>query len=145
MSIFKWLIQKGGKLYFNHSKPEIKRKTSLLEKTLANLKFLEKEDLYISSLSENELKNSNCTSEDIPFVLEKIKNYFSIPSFVLLWEGRSSSASIKGVFYSEKDKLIDKIKNAYNGSYKEKGGIFLTKNRNLFLAEKELISLIWKK
>lgn len=145
LSIIKWLIQENGKLYFNYSKPETKRKFSLLEKTFSNLKFLEKENTYISSLSEEEFKKTNCTSADISFVLEKMKNYFSIPSFVLLWEGRPSSSSIKGVFYSEKEDLISKIKNTYSGSYKEKGGIFLTKKQDIFLAEKELISLLWKK
>ncbi len=145
LKVIKWLIQQGGDLYFNYTKPELKRKLSLLEKTIENLKFIENSNFYISSLSEEDLKNNNCTSTDISFVIEKIKNYFSIPSFMLLWEGRSSPISIKGVFYSEKDYIIDKIKNTYNGSYKGKGGIFLTKNQDLPSTEKELISLLWKK
>ncbi|MDD3292641.1 MAG: hypothetical protein PHI45_02035 [Candidatus Pacebacteria bacterium] len=145
LKIIKWLIGQGGNLYFNHTKPETKRKLSLLGKTIENLKFIETDNFYLSSLSEKDLKTNDSTSADISFVIEKIKNYFSIPSFMLLWEGRSSPVSIKGVFYSKKEDLINKIKNTYSGSYKGEGGIFLTKNQDLFSAEKEITSLLWKK
>ena len=142
LGIIKWLIQKGGNLYSNHTKPELKRKLSLLEKTIENLNFLEKENAYISYLSEDDIKSVNSSSADFGFVVDKMKNYFSIPSFVLLWEGRSSPISIKGVFYSEKEELINRIKASYKGSYRGQGGIFLTQNKDLLSAKKDIISLL---
>ncbi|HOC53679.1 MAG TPA: hypothetical protein PK476_01250 [Candidatus Pacearchaeota archaeon] len=145
ISTIKWLVEQGGNIYFNHINPETKRKLSLLEKIIKNLNFLKEEKVYISSLSENDFKELESSSSDLSFIIEKMKNYFSIPSFMLLWEGKSSPTSIKCVFYSEKDSLIDVIKTNYNGSYKGKGGIFLVKSKNLPSAEKELSSLLWKK
>jgi nanoRNase/pAp phosphatase (c-di-AMP/oligoRNAs hydrolase) len=139
--IIKWLISEGGNLYFKNNKSELKRKLILLENTIKNLSYLEKENLYISSLSENDFKNSNTSSADLSFIIDKMKNYFSIPSFMLLWEGRSSLPSIKVVFYSSKENIVNKIKNSYQGSYKGQGGIFITKKKDLPSAKKELISI----
>jgi nanoRNase/pAp phosphatase (c-di-AMP/oligoRNAs hydrolase) len=142
MSIIKWLISQGGDLYFNYTKPDTKRKLILLEKTIENLNYLEKENVYISTLSEEDISSTESSSADLGFVIDKMKNYFSIPSFMLLWEGRSSPVSVKGVFYSQNEKIIKKIKDSYQGSYKGQGGIFITEKKEIQSAKKELISLL---
>ncbi len=142
LPVIKRLVQKGGEFYFSHTGPDTKRKLILLEKTVKNLNFLEKENIYISSLSEEDLKNNDSTSSDLGFVVEKMKNLFFLPSFMLLWEGKSSPLTVKGVFYSDKEEVVAKVKNAYQGSYKNRGGIFLTRKENLDSAKKEIITLL---
>lgn len=144
-SKIKWLINQGAKMYFHNIDSEVKKKLSLLEKTIKNTDLSENDNVYVSALSEKDFQETGCSSSDLSFIVEKMKNYFSIPSFVLLWEGKPSPTSIKGVFYSDKEYLVDTIKQIYNGSYKGKGGIFLLKNTNLPSAEKEITSLLWKK
>ncbi|GMX58863.1 MAG: hypothetical protein MCSN_5170 [Candidatus Microsyncoccus archaeolyticus] len=144
-STIKWLINQGANMYFHNIDSLTKKRFSLLEKTIKNAELSENDNIYVSTLFEKDFKETGCTSSDLSFIIEKMKNYFSIPSFVLLWEGKSSPVSIKGVFYSDKKYLIDAIKQVYNGSYKGKGGIFLLKNMDLPSAEKEITSLLWKK
>ena len=142
LPIIKKLVQKGGNFYFNHTENGTKRKLSLLEKTVKNLNFLEKENLYISLLSEDDLRSTGSNSSDLGFIVEKMKNLFFLPSFVLLWEGKSSPLTVKGVFYSDQEEIIRKIKSAYRGDYKNQGGIFLTKKEDLASAKKEIITLL---
>jgi len=70
-----------------------------------------------------------------------MKDILLLPSFVLLWESISSPLNIKGVFYSDQKEIIDKIKNAYQGNYKNQGGIFLAQKQDLDSAKKEFIAL----
>jgi nanoRNase/pAp phosphatase (c-di-AMP/oligoRNAs hydrolase) len=142
LAIIKKLVQKGGNFYFSHTESGVKRKLALLEKTVKNLNFLEKENLYISLLSEDDLRSVGSTSSDLGFVVEKMKNLFFLPSFVLLWEGKSSPLTVKGVFYSDREEVVQKIKNAYRGDYKNQGGIFLTRKEDLTSAKKEIITLL---
>ncbi|MDD3170491.1 MAG: hypothetical protein WC410_00700 [Candidatus Paceibacterota bacterium] len=142
LPVVKRLVQRGGEFYFSRTGPDTKRKLILLEKTVKNLNFLEKENLYISSLSEEDLKSNDSTSSDLGFVVEKMKNLFFLPSFMLLWEGKSSPLTVKGVFYSDKEEVVAKIKNTYRGSYKSQGGIFLTQKEDLTAAKKEIITLL---
>ena len=141
LGIIKKLVQKGGRFYSSHSGEETKRKFTLLEKTIKNLCFSPQNNLYFSFLSANDIKSNGSSSSDLSFVVKKMKDILLLPSFVLLWESNSSPLNIKGVFYSDQKEIIDKIKNAYQGNYKNQGGIFLAQKQDLDSAKKEFIAL----
>ena len=135
----KWLFKKGGNLsLISRSDPKIK----ILEMALNNLTFSEENKVYISTLSENSILDSNATSKDFPFVIEKIKNFFKIPSFLLLWESRTSPLSVKGIFYSENKSNILKITNNFKGVSKNNGAMFLTEESSINLAKDKILSCL---
>jgi nanoRNase/pAp phosphatase (c-di-AMP/oligoRNAs hydrolase) len=135
----KWLFKKGGNLnLISRNEPKIK----ILEFTLNNLIFSEDENIYVSTLSEKNMLDSNATSKDISYTIEKIKNFFKIPSFLLLWESRTSPLSIKGIFYSENKSDISKITNNFKGVSKNNGAMFLTEESSISLAKDKVLSCL---
>ena len=135
----KWLFKNGGNLsLISRSDPKIK----ILETALSNLTFSEERKVYVSTLSEKSILDNNATSKDFPFVIEKIKNFFKIPSFLLLWESRTSPLSIKGIFYSENKSDILKITNNFKGVSKNNGAMFLTEESSINLAKDKILSCL---
>ena len=135
----KWLFKKGGNLgLISRNDPKIK----ILEFALNSLTFSEAENIYISALSEKNILDSNATSKDFPFVIEKIKNFFKIPSFLLLWESRTSPLSVKGIFYSENKSDVLKITNTFKGVSKNNGAMFLTEESSINLAKDKILSCL---
>lgn len=135
----KWLFKKGGSLkLISPNDPKVK----ILELALNSLVFSEKENIYISALSEKNMLESNATSKDFPFVIEKIKNFFKIPSFLFLWESRTSPLSVKGIFYSENKSDILKITNNFKGVSKNNGAMFLTEESSINLAKDKILSCL---
>jgi len=135
----RWLLKNGGNLnLISKNDPKVK----ILELALNSLTFSENENVYISALSEKNLLDSNATSKDFPFVIEKIKNFFKIPSFLLLWESRTSPLSVKGIFYSENKSDILKITNNFKGVSKNNGAMFLTEESSINLAKDKILSCL---
>jgi hypothetical protein len=135
----KWLFKKGGNLnLISRSDPKVK----ILELVLGNLTFSEEENIYISALSEKNLADNKATSKDFPYVIEKIKNFFKIPSFLLLWESRTSPLSVKGIFYSEKKSDVSKITNNFKGVFKNNGAMFLTEETSINLAKDKILACL---
>lgn len=135
----KWLFKKGGNLdLISKNEPKIK----ILECVLGSLMFSPDENIYISALSEKNMADSNATSKDLPFAIEKIKNFFKIPSFLLLWESRTSPLSVKGIFYSENKSGVAKIMSNFKGTSKNNGAIFLTEESSINLAKDKVLSCL---
>lgn len=135
----KWLFKKGGNLNFiSKNDPKVK----ILELALSNLTISENENIYISTLSEKNMLDNNATSKDFSFVIEKIKNFFKIPSFLLLWESRTSPLSVKGIFYSDDKTEVMKIVNNFKGVSKNNGAMFLTEESSISLAKDKVLSFL---
>jgi hypothetical protein len=135
----KWLFKKGGNLgLISKNDPKIK----ILETTLNNLVYSEEENIYVSALSEKNMLDSNATSKDFPFVIEKIKNFFKIPAFLLLWESHESPLLVKGIFYSENKSDVSKITNTFKGVSKNNGAMFLTEETSINLAKDKVLSCL---
>jgi len=135
----KWLFKKGGTLgLISKVDPKIK----ILELALNNLTFSEAKNVYVSALSEKDMLDNKATSKDLPFIIEKIKNFFKIPSFLLLWESRTSPLSVKGIFYSENKSDIIKITNNFKGVSKNNGALFLTEESSISIAKDKVLSCL---
>ena len=135
----KWLFKKGGNLnLISKSEPKVR----ILELVLSSLTFSEDENVYISTLSEKSLLDNNATSKDFPFAIERIKNFFKIPTFLLLWESRTSPLSVKGIFYSDNKSEVVKIVNSFRGVSKNNGAMFLTEESSINLAKDKILSCL---
>ncbi|MFA5207615.1 MAG: hypothetical protein WC428_03045 [Candidatus Paceibacterota bacterium] len=135
----KWLFKKGGNLnLISKSEPKVR----ILELVLSNLTFSEDENIYVSTLSEKNLLDNNATSKDFPFSIERLKNFFKIPSFLLLWESRTSPLSVKGIFYSDNKSEVTKIVNSFRGVSKNNGAMFLTEESSINLAKDKILSCL---
>lgn len=135
----RWLFKHGGNLNLLDSKnPQMK----LLELVLKNINYVEDKNIYSSSLSEKNLLDSGATSKDLAFVVEKVKNFFKLPSFLLLWESRTSPLSVKGIFYSDKKSQVEKVVSNFKGMSKGNGALFLTGETSLNLAKDMIISIL---
>lgn len=133
----KWLLRNGGDFSLFSGDNQ---KNKLLEIILKNL-VLEK-DIYISTVSESDFANSDTTSKDLGFITEKLKNFLNIPSFFILWESRTSPLSVKGLFYTHKKYIVNKMNDGFKGIYKEKGGIFLTEEDQINIAKEKILSYL---
>lgn len=139
MPTIKWLFKNGGNLnLISKNNPRIK----ILELILENLIFSPEESVYISTLSEKNMLDVKATSKDIPYAIEKIKNFFRIPSFLLLWESRTSPLSVKGIFYSEKKSEVVKIINSFKGISKNNGALFVTEESSINIAKDKVLSCL---
>lgn len=102
------LTEKGGKL---DTINKIKSLNSVLNKTELN------KNIYLSEISSlNEL--------DVPFILQIIKDYLSMPSFILIFNNKNC------IFYSKDNDILEKIRNHFNAQIKNNGGIFSKDNLN---------------
>jgi len=137
----KWLLNQNGDLNFLASEPQ---KTRLLEIVLKNIQFNEESGTYISTLFEKNLLDNSASSKDLAYVVEKIKLFFKIPSFLLLWESRTSPLSVKGIVYSDKKPLIQKIMQNYKGITKGNGAIFATELSSIIEAKEKVLSCLNK-
>jgi len=137
----KWLFKHGGNLNLF---PEETTKTKLLEIALKNMQFNEESNIYVSTLSEKDLLNNNATSKDLAYVVEKTKLFFKIPSLLLLWESRTSPLSVKGIIYSDRKTLIQKITQNYKGIAKGVGAIFATELSSIIEAKEKVLSCLNK-
>jgi len=137
ISTIKWLLKNGGDLSLFSGDPQ---KNKLLEVILKNLGYAN--STYISTVSEGDFEKSKTTSKDLGFVTEKLKNFLNIPSFFILWESRTSPLSVKGLFYTNKKYIVNKMNNGFKGIYKEKGGIFLTEEIKINVAKEKILSYL---
>lgn len=138
---FKWLIDNKGTFslfYFGKKNPDPELR--IMEESIRNTDkdFLARSGIAISTIGENIFLSSGATSKHLSFTFEKMKNFFHIASFVLLW--KDSQNAVKGIFYSDNNSLTEYIKTNYKGSFKENSGIFLVPQTDLLKAKEEIIS-----
>jgi hypothetical protein len=143
LKTFNWLLENNGgfDLLVPKNSPNSSSKIKLLEKTLVNIdqNVLQNSKVYLSILSENEMSKIKANPKDLAFVVEKIKNFFLIPSFVLLWEGDNK---IDCLFYTNNTSIRKNFESSFPGDYKEAGGIFSTSEKDLKIAKNKIIRLL---
>lgn len=143
LEIFLWLLRAKGDfgLILDENKKELIPKIKILEKTLKNIDqdLFKKHKIYFSSLTLNDFIETSAVFKDLTFVVEKMKSFFQVKSFILLWENKKD---IQGLFFSDDSLFIDKITTHFKGQYKETGGIFTIQADNLGLAKNIITGLL---
>jgi len=141
-----WTIKKGGDLasFLGGGEANSAGKR-LLDRTLRKLEPCGR-DICCSILTVKDFGLAQASPKDLSFVVEKLKSYFRSPSFLLLWESGSESAvkKIMGIFYSDDEEAVKKIGQRFKGQSKGNGTLFLAKNPDAALAQREVLSAISK-
>ncbi|MFA5013305.1 MAG: hypothetical protein WC520_01940, partial [Candidatus Paceibacterota bacterium] len=122
----KWLIQNGGdlSLFLAQSGEKMSSKNKLLEKVLTKLDTGKQSETLIGLIANRDFAESGATSKELGFVAERLKGFFRVPNFLLLWENNGQPA-IRGLVYSEDKNVIRNLKSEFRGEFKENGGILL--------------------
>jgi len=141
-----FLIERGGnhqKIIQHLYKQKNVSQINLLGRILEKLSFNEPKELYSATLAEKDFQECQASSKDLSFVVEELKvNFRYLPNFLILWESHASPIVIKGIFYSTKKELVEKILQNYEGVSKGDGVLFLIKEPNLDSAKENLLSII---
>ncbi|MDD4358586.1 MAG: hypothetical protein PHY30_02095 [Candidatus Pacebacteria bacterium] len=116
LNTIKELGEKGGKL-------DTKYKLKSLVFTLNSMET--EEDIYISQI------DGLLETPGIPFILQIIKEYFLVPNFILIFKENC-------IFYLENEKILEKIKNAFNPQIKNNGGMFTKAD----LSKEEVLNIL---
>ena len=141
-----YLIDKGADhqkiiqhLYKQKSVAQIK----ILGKVLEKLNFNEEKRLYYSTLTEQDFKDCEASPKDLAFTVEELKfNFRYLPNLLILWENRSSSIIVRGIFYSTRPGFVEKILENYQGVSKGEGVLFLIKDSDLTLAKEKILKIL---
>lgn len=141
-----YLIERGGdhqKIMQHLYKQKSVVQINLLGKILEKLNFDEKKELYSASLTEKDFQESQASSKDLGFVMEELKfNFRYLPNLLILWESHASPSVIKGIFYSSKTELIERILQNYEGVSKGEGVLFLVRENDLDVAREKLLKIL---
>lgn len=141
-----YLIEKGANhqkiiqhLFKQKSIPQIK----LLGRILEKLNFDEKQALYTVSLQERDFNDCQAASGDLSLAIEElIFNFRYLSNVLILWESHASAPLIKGIFYSLKTELIERILENFEGTSKGKGVLFLIKESDLNSAKEKVLKVL---
>lgn len=141
-----FLITRGGdhqKIIQHLYKQKNVSQINLLGKILEKLSFNEPKELYSASLTEKDFQECQASSHDLGFVVEELKfNFRYLPNLLILWESRTSPVIIKGIFYSTKRELVEKILQNYEGVSKGDGALFLIREPDLASAKENLLKIV---
>ncbi len=141
-----YLITRGGnhqKIIQHLYKQKNVSQVNLLGRILEKMSFSEAKELYVASLAEKDFQECQSSSKDLGFVMEELKfNFKYLPNLLILWESHASPALTKGVFYSTKKDLIEKVLQNYEGVSKGEGALFLIRESNLDLAKENLLRIL---
>lgn len=115
----------------------------ILGRILEKLNFDKGKELYDAILTEADFQECGVHPKDLGFTVEELKfNFRYLPSLLILWESHASPAAIKGVFYSTKPGLIEKILENYEGVSRGEGVLFSTKDNDLALAKEKILNIL---
>ena len=141
-----FLIERGGnhqKIIQHLYKQKSVSQVNLLGKILEKLSFNEPKELYSASLTEKDFNECQASSRDLGFVMEELKlNFRYLPNLLILWESHASPVVIKGVFYSTKKGLVEKILQNYEGVSRGDGALFVIRETDMELAKESLLRII---
>lgn len=146
MPTVRWLVKNGSDFsaFVRFRKKDLSPQMKMLEEALKTLDLHEDNNVYVSTIEERAMIRSGAGSKDLAFVVEKMKNFFRLPSFLLLWESRSSPKTVKGVFYSDDKSAVKKISDGFRGVSKGLGVLFLTEEASAGSAAQKVLSHILK-
>ncbi len=115
----------------------------ILGRILEKLNFDKEKELYDATLTEADFQECQVRPKDLGFTIEELKfNFHYLPSLLILWETHASPMTIKGVFYSIKPSLVEKILENYEGVSRGEGVLFSTKDNNLTLAKEKILKIL---
>ncbi|MFH1423430.1 MAG: hypothetical protein ABIG29_00530, partial [Candidatus Nealsonbacteria bacterium] len=141
-----FLIERGGnhqKIIRHLYKQKSVSQINLLGRILEKLSFNEPKELYSASLSEKDFRECQASSRDLGFVVEELKfNFRYLPNLLILWESHASPIIIKGIFYSTKRELVEKIRQNYEGVSRGNGVLFLIREPDLDSAKGNLLKIV---
>ncbi len=144
LSLSSYLIEKGGsrlRIIQNLYKPKDIKSLKLMGQVLENLNFNKEKEFYWAALTEEHFRKSDSSSKDLGNILEELK-VLSPASLLLLWESYGSGKVVRGIFYSSKKDLIEKISRNYENTQKGKGVLFLVRIPDIGEAEKEILNIL---
>lgn len=145
-----FLVEKGADhqkiiqyLYRQRSIAQVR----LLGQVLKKINFDEKTNVYTVCLSTKDFQGSGSSPRDLGPVIEELKFNFGASLFpqsglLILWESHASPTQIRGIFYSPRLDLIEKILENFEGTSKKNGVLFLIKEDNLFSAKEKVLKVI---
>ncbi|OGZ24173.1 MAG: hypothetical protein A2896_00955 [Candidatus Nealsonbacteria bacterium RIFCSPLOWO2_01_FULL_43_32] len=126
-------------LYKQKSIAQIKFLGRILEK----LNFDKEKELYDVALTAADFQESNVHPKDLGFTIEELKfNFRYLPNLLILWESHASPVTIRGVFYSTKPGLVEKILENYEGVSRGEGVLFSTKESDLALVKEKILKIL---
>jgi len=115
----------------------------LLGKVLEKLNFDQQKELHFVSLTKKDFQDCQANSKDLGFVMEELKfNFKYLSNLLILWESHASPVLIKGIFFSSKSGLIEKVLENFEGSSKGEGVLFLIKNSDLISAKEKVLQVL---
>lgn len=141
-----FLIEKGANhqeiiqhLYKQKNISQIK----LLGKVLEKLIFHETKEIYAANLAERDFQECRANSKDLAFVLEELKFHFRhLPNLLILWKSRASPPLTKGIFYSPRSDLIEKITANFESASRGSGVLFLIREPDPNIACEKVLQIL---
>ena len=141
-----YLIEKGADhqkiiqhLYKQKNVPQIR----ILGRILEKLSFDEKKELYCTSLTERDFQECGARPKDLSYAIEELKfNFHYLPNLLILWESHTSPILIKGIIYSTKPELVEKVLENYQGVSRGEIALFLIRDSNLASAKEKMLKVI---
>ena len=141
-----FLIERGGnhqKIIQHLYKQKSVSQINLLGRILEKLSLNKPKELYSASLTKKDFQECQASSRDLGFVVEELKSSFRyLPNLLILWESRASPVIIKGIFYSTKRELVEKISQNYEGVSKGDGVLFIIREPDVDSAKENLLRII---
>ena len=143
-----YLVAKGAnhqKIIQNFYKTRPVSQIKLLGQVLEKLTFNGEKELYCASLTKKDFQKSGTTSKDLSDVLKELKfNYGNsiFSNFLLLWESHASPIIMKGIFYSAKPNLTERVLENFEGISRGKISLFLIREKELDTAYQKFLKII---
>ena len=146
LEISAYLIEKGAdhqKIIQHLYKQKTISQIKILGKILEKLSFDEKNELYYASLKEQDFQECSARPKDLSYALEELKfNFRYLPNLLILWESHTSPLAIRGLIYSIKQNLIEKMLANYQGVSKGEGALFSIRETDLNSAKEQILKIL---
>ena len=115
----------------------------ILGRILEKLNFDQEKELYDAALTEQDFQECQVRPKDLGFIVEELKfNFRYLPNLLILWESHNSPMNIRGVFYSTKPGLVEKILENYEGVSRGEGVLFSTQESDLILVKEKILKIL---
>ena len=143
-----FLLEKGArhqeiiqKLFRQKSISQIR----LFGRVLEKLEFDKEKELYLVSLKKKDFQDLGAKDKDIGLVLEDLRStLYNFSSLLLLWESHASPPAVRGVFYSPRPDLINRILENFEGKSRGKASLFLIREADINIAKEKLLNILEK-
>ncbi len=123
LNIVKWITRNKAKLDLYYAKEGLDKPawTSLFEELINNAFISKEKDALFTYIETNTEKNLEFTKEII-LLSKLVHGWISPPSFFISFIDPKDNATSM-IFFSSDNLLVEKLKNKYDGQFKENSGI----------------------